>query len=391
MRAVLILSTFMLAGVAVAQDRGVEAERARLVVARSAAEQARARAARLEREAARASDAAAEAQAKEAAVAARIQGFEAEIGAAEARVSILSTLQRRQSRRLAEQQGPIVRLMAALQSLARRPAATALVQPGSIADLVHVRATLATVLPVVKTRTEAVRDDLERARRLREGADLAARALGRSRARLAAERTALAALETQHRLRARELNRGAMFEQDRALALGEDARDIVDLMGTLDAQADIRARLAALPGPVMRPVNPEAAEAANAESPTAGATPAYRLPLAGAVVTGLGEVATTGVRSRGLTLAPRAQALAVAPAGGKIAFAGPFRRYGSIVVIDHGDGWTSLVTGLGPLSVRVGEQIVQGAPLGRAGGERPRVTVELRRRGRPVDITPLIG
>lgn len=391
MRAILALSTIMLAGVAVAQDRGVEAERARLVVARTAAEQARARAARLEREAARASDAAAEAQAKEAAVAARIQGFEAEIGAAEARVAILSTLQRRQSRRLADQQGPIVRLMAALQSLARRPAATALVQPGSISDLVHVRATLATVLPVVKNRTEAIRDDLERARRLRSSADLAARALNQSRTKLATERAALASLESQHRLRARELNRGAMFEQDRAIALGEDARDIVDLMGTLDAQADIRARLAALSGPVMRPANPEAAEAAADEAATAGAVPAYRLPLAGAVVTGLGEVAATGVRSRGLTIAPRPQALAVAPAGGKIAFAGPFRRYGSIVVIDHGDGWTSLVTGLGPLSVKVGEQIAQGAPLGRAAGERPRVTVELRRRGRPVDITPLIG
>lgn len=391
MRAFLLFSTIMLAGVAVAQDRSVEDERARLVVARTAAEQARARSARLEREASRARDAAAEAQAKEAAVAARIQGFEAEIGASEARVAILSTLQRRQARRLARQQGPIVRLMAALQSLARRPVATALVQPGSIADLVHVRATLATVLPVVKTRTEAVRGELERARRLREGAALAARALQRSRGRLAQERVALASLEAQHRLRARDLDRGAMFEQDRAIALGEDARDIVDLMGTLDEQADIRARLIALPGPVPRPANPEATEAAAEESPSPGATPPYRLPLAGPVVTGLGEVASTGVRSRGLTFAPRAQSLAVAPAGGKIVFAGPFRRYGSIVVIDHGDGWTSLVTGLGQLNVRVGEQVVQGAPLGRAAGERPRVTVELRRRGRPVDITPLIG
>lgn len=387
MRILLALSLIALAGVAVAQDRGVEQERARLVVARTAAEQARARAARLEREATRASDAAAEAQAKEAALAARVQGFEAEIGAAEARVAILSTLQRRQARRLTDQQGPIVRLMAALQSLARRPAATALVQPGSISDLVHVRATLATVLPVVKTRTEAVRDELDRARRLRDGADLAARALQRSRAQLASERKVLAGLEAQHRARARDLNRGAMFEQDRAIALGEDARDIVDLMDVLDEQADIRARLAALPGPVMRP-----ADAASASAPAAATQQSsYRLPLAGPVVTGLGEVASTGVRSRGLTIAPRAQAVAVAPAGGKIAFAGPFRGYGSIVVIDHGDGWTSLVTGLAGLNVKVGDTIAQGGALGRAAGERPRVTVELRRQGRPVDITPLIG
>lgn len=63
-----------------------------------------------------------------------------------------------------------------------------------------------------------------------------------------------------------------------------------------------------------------------------------------------------------------------------------------IVIIDHGGGWTSLVAGLGLVSVRVGETVAQGAPLGRApAGDDPRVTVELRRRDRPVDMTPLLG
>ncbi|MEO9130293.1 MAG: peptidoglycan DD-metalloendopeptidase family protein, partial [Sphingomonas sp.] len=82
----------------------------------------------------------------------------------------------------------------------------------------------------------------------------------------------------------------------------------------------------------------------------------------------------------------------VAPAAGRIAYAGPFRGYGSIVIIDHGGGWTSLISGLGAVSTRVGERVGQGAPIGTAGsGDDPRVTIELRRRDRAVDMTPLLG
>jgi septal ring factor EnvC (AmiA/AmiB activator) len=61
------------------------------------------------------------------------------------------------------------------------------------------------------------------------------------------------------------------------------------------------------------------------------------------------------------------------------------------LIIDHGRGWTSLITDLSALSVSVGDQVKMGDPVGRTGGEQPRVTVELRRRGRPVPIAPLIA
>src|SRR3546814_11133621 len=63
-------------------------------------------------------------------------------------------MQRAQNVRLAERQEPIARLTAALQMLSRRPPATALVQPGSISDLVHLRAVLESVLPVIQRSEE---------------------------------------------------------------------------------------------------------------------------------------------------------------------------------------------------------------------------------------------
>jgi septal ring factor EnvC (AmiA/AmiB activator) len=112
----------------------------------------------------------------------------------------------------------------------------------------------------------------------------------------------------------------------------------------------------------------------------------------GRVVTGLGELSDAGVRARGVTIASARDAQVIAPAAGRIAYAGAFRGYGKIVIVDHGGGWTSLITGLGSVSTRVGDNVPQGAPIGRApGGDDPRVTVELRRRDRAVDMMPLVG
>ncbi|MEN2786053.1 murein hydrolase activator EnvC family protein [Sphingomonas qilianensis] len=366
-------------------------QHSRLADAKRQSAAAAARAVALDRQAAGERDQARQARAQEAAVAARIQQAEADIAAEQARIAILRRLIDTQRARLAAKQAPAVRLIAALQSLARRPALISLIQPGSVSDIVHVRAVLATTLPVIRQRTADVRADLARARRLEADAALAAQNLATARAQLERQRLALTRMEAAHRLRARALGRESLFESDRAIALGERARDIVDLMDRLGDQAGVRDSLAALPGPQSRP--PRAGESALPIDtvPWSGGNAPYRLPVIGRVVTGFGELSDAGVRSRGLTLACATQALVVAPAAGRVAFAGAFRGYDRIVILDHGDGWTSLVSGLGLTAVRVGDRIGQGAPIGRAAQrDAARLTIELRRRGRAVDMTPLL-
>ncbi|MET3825209.1 septal ring factor EnvC (AmiA/AmiB activator) [Sphingomonas sp. PvP055] len=363
-------------------DRRTELARAR---AQSAAAAARSTA--LERLAEGEQNQARQALAREAAVAARIEQAQADIVAGQAQVSIVTRLLDTHRTRLAAQQRPVARLLAALQALSQRPALLAVIQPGSLDDLVHVRAVLAGAMPVIRARTERVRTDLAQARTLQMQATLAGQALAESRSRLEAQRLSLSRLELAHRLRARALGRDAVFESDRAIALGETARELVDLMDQAGAETTTERALAALPGPEPRP---------GVAGATMGAIwpdgAPYRLPTTGKLVTGFGEVSDAGVRSRGLTVAPTAGAPVVAPAAGRVAFAGPFRGYGTIVILDHGAGWTSLVSGLGATSVAVGTQVGAGAPIGTApAGAAPRVTVELRRRDRPVDLTPLLG
>ncbi|CAN5500222.1 hypothetical protein BH09PSE4_BH09PSE4_11550 [soil metagenome] len=285
-----------------------------------------------------------------------------------------------------------MRLVAALQSLARRPALVAIVQPGSVDDLVHVRAVLGTAIPAVQARTAGIRGELQQTRALKASAALAVQSLAESRGRLEDQRLQLTRLEAEHRMKSRQLGRDAMFESDRAIGLGERARDLVDLMATLGDAATTRASLESLPGPLPRPPRPgEAADPIQPGATFAGPPP-YRLPADGRLVTGLGELSEAGVRSRGLTLSVAADAQIVAPTAGRVVFAGPFRDYGRIVILDHGGGWTSLISNLGAVSVRVGDVVSQGSPIGRAPtGDDPRITVELRRKGRSIDMTPLVG
>ncbi len=170
--------------------------------------------------------------------------------------------------------------------------------------------------------------------------------------------------------------------------MAEQARDLGELVGELDKAGRLRDQLAALPGPVLRPAQPQAAQVATLTEPPpppANAPAQYLLPVSGRLVAGFGESGSGKVQSRGISLAARGGAQVIAPGGGRVVFAGPYQGFGTIVIIEHGGGWTSLVTGLAGLDTKVGQSVVAGSPLGIAGPGRPVLTLELRKDGAPVN------
>ncbi|WP_420141230.1 murein hydrolase activator EnvC family protein [Sphingomonas sp.] len=242
----------------------------------------------------------------------------------EAQLAAVEAQARVQERRLATAQAPLAALLARVERIVRRPTLLALLDGGA-SDLIRSRALLASLRPMLGARIAA----LQRQRITTEAA----------RAQLAqhvAERA-----ETRARF------------------------------GSLD-RAALNRRLAVLPGPV------------GTVSAPAG-KPVYRLPAVGRVVIGTGDRTDDGLPSSGLTLATAPGTAVIAPAAGRIAYAGPFRGYGDIVLLDHGGGWATLLAGLALATVGVGETVPQGAPLGRM-GPSPRLTIELRHHGRPVDV-----
>jgi murein hydrolase activator len=378
-----------LGGVAYAQS--VEDEREALARAKAQSILAEQRAAKLEALAEEQVGSAEQVRARAAAVAARIQATEADVSAAESRIAIIERMQGEQQQRLAQKQEPAVRLVAALQTLSRRPPALSLVQPGAVRDLVHVRAALSSILPAVRARTADLRQEIARGEELRRDAGRALASLEAAQKRLDQQRAALLVVFAERRAVADQTIGQALSEQDKSIAMTEKARNISQLLDQVAEDGEVRDRLASLAGPSLRP-----SEGGRAEPPADPAVAAaksipYRLPASGVVVQGMGDLSADGVRSRGLTLAVRPSAQIVAPSGGIVVFAGQFKGYGQIVIIDHGGGWTSVITSLASLDVREGDSVLQGSPIGRAIDEQPKITVELRQANRAVDITGFVG
>jgi septal ring factor EnvC (AmiA/AmiB activator) len=70
-----------------------------------------------------------------------------------------------------------------------------------------------------------------------------------------------------------------------------------------------------------------------------------------------------------------------------VLFSGPFRDYDGVVIIDHGDGWKSVLVNAGS-RLHKGEKVRIGDPLGTALGP---VDVQLQRSGQPVSAALIAG
>ena len=363
--------------------------RTTLEQARRAAEQAGRRAEELETDADDARETAQATAQRAAALAARIQETEAEVAAAQARFALITDQRQSLDAQLAEKQQPLVQLTGALQNMARRPILLSALQPGSLKDTVYVRATLETTLPHIRQQTASLRGELEQGRELeREARDTLA-SLRTSERDLIERRQALAALAAEQDLASREARALAQRENQRALALSETARDLDEFVGELGRVGALREELAALPGPLLRPPRPSASQVMPAtltkQEPQDAGRPEFQLPVFGRTVLGFGEIDASGLSSTGLQLVPQPGAQITAPGAGRIAFAGLYQGFGRIVIIEHGDGWTSLVTGLAKVDVEIGEDVIAGSPLGAATTREPRVGIEIRDGGTPIN------
>ncbi len=374
------LAPILLASALAAQSSSEEQEALRAAKSRAAAAEARSE--NLRQEASSAGLAADRLVARRAVLASEIDAAAAQIAAANARIAIINRRQQAQRNLLGEASAPMLRLNAALQQMTGRPTALMMAQPGQREDYIHLRAVMATVEPTIKRRTAALRQQIAIQRELRSQEYVALQSLNDARSKLSARRNSLAQLEGSNRDRANSLSADAAVEFEQAIAQGEQARDIVERIDTLRMSGEMASALTALDGPLLR----------GGEKPPvkAASKGVYILPPHLSLLTGYSELNETGYRERGVTLMMGAGADITAPAAGKVIFAGIYRSYGQIVIIEHGAGWTSLITNLASLSVDKGDRVDQGDTIGNAADETPKVGIELRRNGRPMDIAALI-
>ncbi len=126
--------------------------------------------------------------------------------------------------------------------------------------------------------------------------------------------------------------------------------------------------------------------------PDAGAT--LRMPARGRVVRHYGQSAGSEGTAKGINIEARGGAQVVAPYDGQVVYAGPFRRYGQILIIEHGGRYHTLLAGLDRIDAVVGQWLLAGEPIGTLSSPQdgnPELYFELRRAGQPINPLPWLA
>ncbi|WP_170245052.1 murein hydrolase activator EnvC family protein [Pararhodospirillum oryzae] len=377
--------------------------------------------ARLEREAASTEKELAGLGQKLAAAAKRVQDQEETLSALEAHLAGLNREEESLRAALARRDEQIVHVLTAVQRLAWRPSEALLVQPAPPADTVRVAILLRQAIPRIRENAQALAGQLVALHNI-DTAIRAQRAQIRATSdALRAEHTGLQALSREKQSMIRDLRARGQAAEERSSQLAREAQDMRDLLARLEAEkkareeeeararkaeeerrlaeAQERARARAALATRAKPETPVASIETPAPRPSGHETGFERargampFPARGRVVNTYGEHLSLGGVSRGLRIATRSGAQVVTPHDGTIAFAGPFRGYGNLLIIDHGGGYHTLLAGLGRIDGVVGQRLTAGEPVGTmpvadGSGDAPTLYVELRRKGQPINPLP---
>lgn len=289
--------------------------------------------------------------------------------------------------------------LATLARLSRLPPELIAFAPDSPLDTLRGARLAAGLVPAMAAEVRQLGIDIAEAERLAGEVRIARAALAAAEAERAAERDRLAALVSRRvaldaaNAEARAGAANAIAERVRAAA------DLREALGRLpaptpQAAAERRAALDAARA-AQAAARPPAGAAVAAAPPAAGDPSRFveargRLlpPVRGRIVGAFGQPDETGQPNRGIAFETAEQAQVVAPFAGQVMFAGPFRSYGLVLIIDHGEGYHSVLLGLARIDATVGQGVAAGEPVGVAdatGNGRPGLYLELRRAGQPID------
>lgn len=318
------------------------------------------------------------------------RGHEADLTRYERELKALEARERATAKDFAARQIQLGEILAALQRISLRPPIALAARADDANEQVRAALLLRTLVPELERKAKALRAEIEAYAALRQAVRERRGKVDTTGALLAKERAAIASLLERKAGLLRDLEEEQARMQERLDALGQEAKTLRDLLQRVAAE---RGRAAAARQPPPRTATLTEPEKRRSFAAARGQIVP---PAAGRVVSSfIAERDTDEAKfARGVVVEAREGAQAVAPFDGQVAYAGPFRGYGQILIIDHGDGYLSLVIGLSRIDVRGNQWVLAGEPIGTVGAldaAGPRLYLEIRHNGRPINPLPWLA
>ena len=317
----------------------------------------------------------------------RAQDYENRATAIELRLVDLETREAETATSLTARRDQLAATLGALQRLARQPNVALVALPADPVDTVRGALVMRTLVPSLHLRAHRLGAELRALSALR--VDIAAereRLTSNSKA-LTIERRRLAELIRDKRVLERVARRESSSEQLRATKFAARARTMRELVGRLTGTRGNLRRTDMAAAPTAKNQIGSSGTARKFDGSSA-------LPTSGRIKHRFGADVGGRTKAEGITIETRPAAHVVAPRSGTVVFAGPFRGYGRLLIIEHDEGYHVLLAGLGRIDAVVGDEVLAGEPVGAmatSSNGTPKLYLELRRSGQPINPLPWLA
>lgn len=342
----------------------------------------------------------------------RTQASESRIAAIETRLALLQSSESAIRRSLEGRRHLIAEVLAALQRIGRRPPPAVLVRPEDILEAVRASMLLGAVVPDLRQEIEILGTDLRELVRLRDGIAEERKAIAGQMQELAGERQRLASLIEARRDREASAARDAEAQRSAGSELAAQARGLRDFVERMEKEITSASRAAEAARQALEAETREQRQrmAALAFKDPARLAPKIAfaeargllpLPASGSQLRGFGENDGSGGTTRGISLETRPGALVSAPSDAWVVYAGPFRSFGQLLILNAGGGYYMLLAGMQRIDVTLNQFVLAGEPVAvmgetseaaativGSGTGQPVLYIEFRKDGVSVDPTP---
>ena len=342
-------------------------------------------------------------------VAAQVRSVETRIGDAEARLRTLDSREAQVRGSLDSRRSEIVEVLAALQRAGRRTPPALLVRPEDALRSLRTAMLLGSVVPELRARATKLADDLSELVALRKNIASERDHLAADRDKLRDDQTRLAAFVDERQRQQAAIEKDMEAEGARAIGLSRQVDNLQGLIAKMEQDLKSAAKAAAIatlkgaPATVDGKPNVAAFKDPARKSPAiafASARGLFALPVNGTKIRDFGGSDGAGGVERGISLATKAGAQVTTPCDGWVVYAGPFRSYGQLLILNAGGGYHVLIAGMERISVSIGQFVLTGEPVATMGttsqvasilatnASQPVLYVEFRKDGTPIDPGP---
>ncbi len=273
-------------------------------------------------------------------------------------------------------------VLMALQRMARHPPEAMIVAPISPSETVRVAILLRAAVPAIEDNATSLRHSITELVEVRNQGIKKSHKLASVRIDLNAERKSLNTLLANKRKLKRKTDGEAQKVKKRMQSLVEKAKSLRDLMSRIEVDRKKRQK--------NKTIKSKETHSLNITS-TPGKLP---YPAVGRLVGRYGQATKTGLTRKGISIETGTNAQVVVPRDGTVVFAGAFKGYGQLLIIEHDGGYLSLLAGLARIDSTIGQQVSSGEPagiMGKPGSGLPVLYVELRRKGHPINPLPWLA